>query len=135
MSIRKRLILTFFICLCITLASIAFVVFSSARESSDGIRESAGEFSALAGHTNASAENFRASVENIDANLSPLALTGEEVNESVREVAAGAKATAEKGSDICRPALDVFLTKHFGAMKAFSSVFTAPARQISTGDS
>ncbi|MDR3265383.1 MAG: methyl-accepting chemotaxis protein [Synergistaceae bacterium] len=35
MSIRKRLILTFFICLCITLGSIAFVIFSSAGKSAN----------------------------------------------------------------------------------------------------
>ncbi|MDR1943696.1 MAG: methyl-accepting chemotaxis protein [Synergistaceae bacterium] len=77
-------------------------IISSVVKSSTDITETAQDFSALAEETNASVEEFRANVENMGASLNVLATTGEQVNASVEEVAAGAQATAERGTDIAR---------------------------------
>jgi methyl-accepting chemotaxis protein len=57
-------------------------------------------FAALAQESNASVEEFRSSVDEMGNNLEKLAVIGDEVNSSVSEVATGAQATAEKGTDI-----------------------------------
>jgi methyl-accepting chemotaxis protein len=77
-------------------------VIQSVSCASDHITETAQGFSSLAEETNASVEEFRANVDEMGINLNALASAGEEVNASVEEVAAGAQATAERGTDIAR---------------------------------
>ena len=66
------------------------------------ISETAHDFSAMAQETNASVEEFRSNIDEMSENMSSLASAGEVVNASVEEVAAGAQATAEKGTQIAR---------------------------------
>jgi methyl-accepting chemotaxis protein len=77
-------------------------VIQSVNGASGRISETAQGFSALAGETNASVEEFRANVDEMGINLNALASIGEEANASAEEVAAGAQAAAEKGTDIAR---------------------------------
>ncbi|MDR3354421.1 MAG: methyl-accepting chemotaxis protein [Synergistaceae bacterium] len=77
-------------------------IISSIKEASENITETSQEFSSLAQESNASVEEFRSNVDEMSSNLRMLSSTGETVNSSVGEVAAGAQMTAEKGTDIAR---------------------------------
>jgi methyl-accepting chemotaxis protein len=77
-------------------------IIRSIKDASENITDTAREFSSLAEETNASVEEFRSNVDEMGSNLRVLSSTGDTVNSSVGEVAAGAQMTAEKGTDIAR---------------------------------
>jgi len=77
-------------------------VMSTIKNVGDKVSDAAQDFSAMAEQTNASVEEFKANIDSMGANLTGLAASSEEINASVEEVAAGARATAEKGTDIAR---------------------------------
>jgi methyl-accepting chemotaxis protein len=98
-------------------------IIGSVKGASGHISDTAQGFSSLAEETKASVEEFRSEVENIGQNLNSLASTGEQVNASVQEVAVGAHATAERGTDIARKVDD--------AMAAGQNGMSAVQRAVS----
>jgi methyl-accepting chemotaxis protein len=75
-------------------------VYVSSMETNNKILDSANQFSSLALQTERLVKDFRANVNGMGKNLDALAQAGESVNTAVKEVAVGAQATAEKGTDI-----------------------------------
>jgi methyl-accepting chemotaxis protein len=102
------------------------------------IASAAQDFSSLAEETNASVEDFRVKMGELGHNLDALASTGEEVNASVEEVAAGAQATAQRGTDIANQVDDAMSAGDAGtaAVERAMSGIEGVARQASeTADS
>jgi methyl-accepting chemotaxis protein len=66
------------------------------------LRNVTAKLRSIAGDTNATMERMVAGVGGMSGNLRALASTSEEMNASVKEVAAAAQTTAEKGTDIAR---------------------------------
>jgi methyl-accepting chemotaxis protein len=77
-------------------------IIGTVKNASEDINNTSRDFSSLAEETNGSVEEFKANVDSMSSNLGQLADAGEQVNTSVREVAAGAQATAERGTQIAR---------------------------------
>ncbi|MDR2179113.1 MAG: methyl-accepting chemotaxis protein [Synergistaceae bacterium] len=75
-------------------------VYVSSMATNDKILDSARRFSSLAAQTENMVKDFSANVDEMGSNLNALARAGENVNTAVKEVAIGAQATAEKGTDI-----------------------------------
>jgi methyl-accepting chemotaxis protein len=75
-------------------------VYVSSMDTNNKVLDSANQFSSLALQTEQLVKGLRSDVNDMGKNLDALAQAGEDVKSAVKEVAVGAQATAEKGTNI-----------------------------------